>query len=67
MCLADAAWHEVDMSTIWHCWQKADILPAMQILPPVQHTITISMLINLDTICDLTAQHDENPIKAAEK
>jgi hypothetical protein len=34
MHLADAAWHEVDTTTIRHCWQKAGILPAMQ-TPPV--------------------------------
>jgi hypothetical protein len=27
MCLAQTAWHEVDASTICHCWLKAGILP----------------------------------------
>ncbi|KAF8225681.1 DDE-domain-containing protein, partial [Tricholoma matsutake] len=66
MCLADAAWREVDTTTIRHCWQKADILPPTQ-TPPVQPMIAISMLINSNTVCDLPVSSDENPIKIVEK
>jgi len=49
MRLADAAWREVDTTTIRHCWRKADILPAMPTPLPVQPTIAISTLINATT------------------
>ena len=56
--LAQTAWHEVDASTIQHCWLKAGILPDSAFptnsLPPPR--ITVSSLLRAD-----------DPIKAAER
>jgi hypothetical protein len=48
MQLADIAWHEVDTTTIQHCWHKAGILPTMDpsksiLTPP---TIPITSLLH---------------------
>jgi hypothetical protein len=48
MRLADAAWREVDTTTIWNCWQETGILPevlnhAAEISTP---TVPISSLLN---------------------
>jgi hypothetical protein len=48
MRLADAAWREVDTTTIRHCWRKAVILPDMDspvVAPP---TVPISSLLNVE-------------------
>jgi DDE superfamily endonuclease len=54
MRLADAAWHEVDTTTIRNCWRKAGILPGpnsaaiFALSPPLPcPSIPISSLINL--------------------
>jgi hypothetical protein len=60
MWLADAAWREVDTTTIRHCWFKAAILPDMD--PPAvpNPSIPISSLIHADKPL-------ENPVEEAEK
>jgi hypothetical protein len=58
MRLADAAWHEVDATTIRHCWHKAAILPPTVAKP----IVPISSLLNFDD-----AHDDEDPITNAEK
>ena len=55
MRLADAAWHEVDATTIKHCWHKAGILPdtgtdAFTLAQPP--AIPISSLLNTNNTCD---------------
>ena len=49
MRLADAAWHEVDATTIKDCWWKAGILPSTESPAAVQPTVSISSLLNTDT------------------
>ena len=59
MRLADAAWHEVDVTTIQNCWQKAGILPEFS--PTlVQPSVPISALIH-------NAAVHENPLIHAKK
>ena len=59
MRLADAAWREVDVTTIRNCWKKASILPSSSRTPVPNPSIPISSLLNVDNI--------ENPVAPAEK
>src|SRR5260221_8354083 len=59
MRLADLAWHEVDTTTIRHCWHKAGILPDMDPSALTQPTVPISSLLH-------TPFHNQDPIAAAE-
>ena len=59
MRLADLAWHEVDTTTIRHCWRKADILPATDSSVLAQPAVLISSLLH-------TPSHDQNPIAFVE-
>jgi hypothetical protein len=61
MRLADAAWREVDATTIRHCWLKATIVPNAPSLPTADPIIPISSLLNTDST------HHENPIAVAKK
>ncbi len=46
MCLANAAWWEVDITTIQNYWQKSSILPNIDTLAiPINPFIPISALI----------------------
>ena len=67
MRLADAAWREVDMTTIRHCWRKAGILP-MTTATPASYcpTIPISSLLNAIGHTN-EAQADSDPVARAEK
>ena len=61
MCIAELAWHDVDVTSISHCWQKTRILPDIFILSlsiSANITVPISSLINDDT---------QNPIAYTEK
>ncbi|GAW02276.1 DDE-domain-containing protein [Lentinula edodes] len=63
MRLAEAAWREVNTTTIIHCWQKAGILPDSDSLPssvPTNVSVPISSLITEDSSAD-------DPIACAEK
>ena len=62
MRLADAAWHEVDTTTIRNCWHKAGILPEMDPTAPcaLQPSIPVSSLLH-----NLAVQTD--PIAHAER
>ena len=60
MRLADAAWQEVDTTTIRNCWQKAGILPDITDAPPVNPSVPISTLLH-----DPSPQLD--PVVQAEK
>ena len=55
MQLADIAWHEVNASTIQHCWRKAGILPE-----PLSTQLTPSILISL-------ILNQQDPVIDAEK
>ncbi len=59
MHLADAAWREVDVTTIHHCWRKAGILPEFAPGPslPAPTIPVASLLHNITT---------ENPVSQAE-
>ncbi len=47
MRLADAAWKEVDVTTIRHCWRKAGILPEFTPGPPLPTpTIPVTSLLD---------------------
>jgi len=46
MRIADAAWQDVDSTTIRNCWQKAQILPEVHPSPPTPLTIPISTLVH---------------------
>ncbi|TFK91129.1 DDE-domain-containing protein [Polyporus arcularius HHB13444] len=48
MRLAEAAWREVDATTIRHCWRKAGILPIFPDTPVPMPTIPISSLLRTD-------------------
>jgi len=61
MHIAELAWHDVDITSISHCWQKTRILPDIFIPSPsisANITVPISSLINNDT---------QNPIACAKK
>ena len=60
MRLADAAWNDVDTTTIRNCWRKAGILPDMDPTPPTQPSVPISSLLH-----DSFAQTD--PVAHAER
>ena len=60
MRLADAAWKEVDITTIQNCWQKAGILLEFSPIPPMQPSLPISALIHDPTL-------HEDPLTHAEK
>ena len=49
------AWHEVNASTIQHCWQKAGILPEFP-SSPLTPSIPISLILN-----------QQDPVSDAEK
>jgi hypothetical protein len=59
MRLADVAWHEVDATTIRHCWQKAGILPITDSSVPAQPTVPISSLLR-------TPSRDQDPVSSTE-
>jgi DDE superfamily endonuclease len=63
MRLADAAWHDVDATTIRHCWHKAAILPGPK-ATAINPAIPISALLNND---DGDAAGGEDLIKNAEQ
>ena len=54
MRLADAAWREVDRTTIHHCWLKSGILPNFPDAPVPTPTIPVSSLLN-SAPCDPVA------------
>jgi hypothetical protein len=61
MRLAEAAWSNVDTTTIRNCWEKAGILPPIDMPPgPATPSVPISFLIH-DT------SHLEDPVLNAEK
>jgi len=60
MRLADAAWKEVDVTTIQNCWKKAGILPEFSPITPMQPSLPISTLIH-------DAALHEDPLTHAEK
>ena len=64
MRIAEAAWHDVDTTTICNCWQKAGILP--DAAPPPSHTnhpsIPISTLLH-----DTSKSSHLDPITQVEK
>jgi DDE superfamily endonuclease len=62
MRLADAAWREVDTTTIRRCWNKAAILPAVDRSTPIQPAVPILLLLNANNAAD-----QECPIANAEK
>jgi len=66
MRLANAAWHEVDTTTIRHCWHKAGILPPMD-SPPTsnQPSVPISSLINDQGFLGNPIAHIEKEVEAA--
>jgi hypothetical protein len=51
MQLADAAWHEVNTTTMWHCWHKAGILPDIN-TPTACPVVPILSLLNTDVSCN---------------
>jgi DDE superfamily endonuclease len=63
MRLADAAWREVDTTTIKHCWRKASILPDTNSSALAQPTMPISSLLNTDH----TRASQGDPISNAEQ
>lgn len=66
MHLADAAWWEVNITTIQHCWQYAGILPEFApgpSLPPP--TIPIASLIHSSNVTDLGVVQAESAIDYA--
>ncbi|RPD58656.1 DDE-domain-containing protein [Lentinus tigrinus ALCF2SS1-6] len=59
MRLADAAWREVDVTTIRHCWRRAGILPVFAPGPPLPTpTIPVASLLHSPEV--------EDPISRAE-
>jgi hypothetical protein len=70
MRLADLAWHEVDTTTIRHCWQKAGILPPIdssvlaQAAAATQPAIPISSLLHIPSSSRIA--RDQDPIVATE-
>ena len=75
MRLANAAWEEVDATTIRHCWRKAGILPDLKSSsskPSV--SVPVSSLVNGTTSKSSVSipvssliNNDENPVADAEK
>lgn len=66
MRLADAAWREVDTTTIRHCWRKAGILPPDMESPQVaEPRVPISSLIHGSNTPDVITT--ANPITQAER
>ncbi|KAF8232517.1 hypothetical protein L208DRAFT_1397341, partial [Tricholoma matsutake] len=61
MMQANAAWHEVDTTTIRNCWKKAAILPSSS-LPVLNPSIPVSSLLNVNDTHGL-----EDPVTIAEK
>jgi hypothetical protein len=60
MWIADAAWHDVDTTTICNCWHKAGILPEMD-STPLQPSIPITSLLNDPS------ESQANPVTHAEQ
>jgi hypothetical protein len=66
MRLADAAWHEVDTTTIRNCWWKTGILPAEVLVHTAETsapTVPISSLLN-SKLSDALA-HAENNVSSS--
>jgi hypothetical protein len=61
MWLAEAAWCEVETTTIRNCWKKAAIL-LLSSLPVLNPSIPVSSLLNVDNIHGL-----EDLVTIAEK
>ncbi|KAF8228864.1 hypothetical protein L208DRAFT_1402999 [Tricholoma matsutake] len=61
MMQANAAWHEVDTTTIRNCWKKAAILPPSSLLV-LNPSIPVSLLLNVDDTHGL-----EDPVTIVEK
>jgi hypothetical protein len=59
MRLADLAWHEVGITIIRNCWDKAGILPSMDSSVSAQPVIPISSLLH-------TPSHNQDPFVATE-
>lgn len=61
MQLARSAWDNVDVTTIRHCWRKADILPTqLGNMPPTQPHIPISSLLNTNSSIDPALQAEQD-------
>ena len=67
MRLAEAAWYDVDTTTIRNCWEKAGILPSMEtppfpttLQPQPMSSVPVSFLIH-------DVPHHEDPVLDAEK
>ena len=67
MRLAEAAWEEVDSTTIQHCWRKANILPDVD-STFTNPTIPVSSLLEADSASPARHQEDHpfNPVANAE-
>jgi hypothetical protein len=65
MRIADAAWRDVDTTTIRNCWRKAGILPEMDSTPS-QPSIPITSLLNDPSESQANpATHAEQQVEAA--
>ena len=62
--MAEAAWRDVDTTTIRNCWKKAGILPDTTPSPAVQPSIPILALLNTGVESD-PAQHTEKQVETA--
>ncbi|THU89163.1 DDE-domain-containing protein [Dendrothele bispora CBS 962.96] len=62
MRLADAAWKEVDTSTIQHCWKKTGILPDSVFVPDVSQNIALPISSLIDS-----GSSSQDPILRAEQ
>ena len=56
MRLTDAAWKEVDVTTVWNCWQKAGILLEFSPIPP-HATFTTHLHSHLQCHCERGSRH----------
>ena len=66
MRLADAAWREVDMTTIRNCWHKAGILPDASGILTINQAISSRISIPISTLIDSPIANF-NPILLAEE
>ena len=61
--MADAAWNDVDMTTIQNCWRKAGILPDMDPTPSTQSSIPISSLLRDSIVQTDSVAHAEREVE----
>ena len=63
MRMADAAWNDVDTTTIRNCWRKAGILPDMDPTPTTVPSIPISSLLHDSPVQTDPVAHVERQVE----